>query len=410
MDFFVEDDLSDVDETHTHQLSCDSKDDSNGDDSNGDEGDGHGGNGDENDRDEDNNEDDDNNESETENYEMPKAFRGLEVWEEIGKRLEDFTFEDMQRLSFKDLQTCIDFYKMYAKCMGFGIRRKHTRLRKLDGHPTSQIIWCNREGFREAKHLLRPDRKRKEKPITRCGCTAMINFKWDHLKDSWYVKSFVAEHNHALIPMNQVYFERTFRDVSEADQIYMKSLIDGVKPSITMRNIARNAGGLRGVGFLKKDLYNACEKFKKEEIKDGDTETVLAYLLGKTASDPNFFLRYTRHPKNGIEKMFWCDGISQGDYKAFGSVIAFDTTYKVNAYQKPFVVIVGVNHHRKTMPFGVALVTNEKTDTYIWVLKRLKKDGGGVTPLLLSQMGTSLWQAQLKKYFQRLITDYVFGI
>ncbi|XP_021749397.1 protein FAR-RED IMPAIRED RESPONSE 1-like [Chenopodium quinoa] len=194
----------------------------------------------------------------------------------------------------------------------------------------------------------------------------------------------------------------TFKDVSEADQIYMKSLIDfGVKPSITMRNIARNAGGLRGVGFLKKDMYNACEKFKKEEIKDGDTKTVLTYFLGKTASDPNFFFRYTRHPKNGIERMFWCHGISQGDYKAFRSVIAFDTTYKVNAYQKPFVVIVNVNHHRKTVPFGVALVTNEKTDTYIWVLKQLKKAGGGVTPHTVVRDGDKAMTSAIEELFPK---------
>ncbi|XP_021737230.1 protein FAR1-RELATED SEQUENCE 5-like [Chenopodium quinoa] len=164
-----------------------------------------------------------------------------------------------------------------------------------------------------------------------------------------------------------------------------------------MRNIARNAKGIRGVGYLRKDLYNTCEKFKKEEIKDGDTESVLAYLLGKTASDPNFFLRYTRHPTTGVlEKMFWCDEISQGDYKAFGSVIAFDTTYKVNAYHKYFVVIVCVNHHRKTVPFGVALVANETTYTYIWVLKQLLEAGGQFHPYTVVTDGDKAMEKEIR--------------
>lgn len=175
---------------------------------------------------------------------------------------------------------------------------------------------------------------------------------------------------------------RSQREISEAEKIRIKSLIDsGVKPAVVMRNMADKAGGLHHVGFLPSDLYNTCEKFKREEIKDGDTETVMAYLLGKQAGDPTFFLRYTRdETTNGISKMFWCDGICRKNYKAFGTVIAFDTTYKVNAYQKPLVVIVGVNHHRKTVPFAVALVTDETEQTYRWVLQQLLEAGENITP------------------------------
>ena len=56
------------------------------------------------------------------------------------------------------------------------------------------------------------------------------------------------------------------------------------------------------------------------------------------------FLKYTRDEENAIDKLFWRDGISRNDYKAFGRVIVFDTTYKVNAYNKPLVVIAGLNH------------------------------------------------------------------
>ncbi|XP_021769825.1 protein FAR-RED IMPAIRED RESPONSE 1-like [Chenopodium quinoa] len=168
-----------------------------------------------------------------------------------------------------------------------------------------------------------------------------------------------------------------------------------------MRNLAQSAGGIREIGFLKKDLYNTCEKFKREEIKDGDTKTVLAYLLGKTASDPSFFLRYTRDDHDGIDKMFWCDGICQAYYKAFGKVIGFDTTYKVNAYQKPFVVVVGVNHHRKTVPLGVALIANETTDTYIWVLEQLKEAGGNVAPYTFITDGDKAMAAAITEVFPR---------
>uniref|UniRef100_A0A803MWY6 Protein FAR1-RELATED SEQUENCE n=1 Tax=Chenopodium quinoa TaxID=63459 RepID=A0A803MWY6_CHEQI len=320
--------------------------------------------------------------TDTDTDEIPKSFLDLDVWEKLGRKLEDFTLAEMKQLSFRSHRTCIQFYRMYAKVKGFGIRCKHTTTSKIDGHPTSQNLWCNREGFREAKNLNRPDRKRKEKAVTRCGCNASISFKWDHRSDSWYVKDFVPEHNgHDLIPMNQMYFERSHREVTEGDKFCIKALMNsGVKPSITMRNLAQSAGGIREVGFLKKDLYNTCEKFKREEIKDGDTETVLAYLLGKTTSDPSFFLRYTRDDHDGIDKMFWCDGICQTDYKAFGK---------------------RVNHHSKTVPLGVALIANEKTDTYIWVLEQLKEVGGNVAPYTIITDGDKAMAAAITEVFPR---------
>lgn len=78
--------------------------------------------------------------------------------------------------------------------------------------------------------------------------------------------------------------------------------------------------------------------------------------------------------------MFWCDGVCRNDYKDFIIVVAFDTTYKVNAYKKPFVVIVGVNHHRRVVPFAIALIVNEKEQTYTWVLQQLLEVGGNNAP------------------------------
>ncbi|XP_021764699.1 protein FAR1-RELATED SEQUENCE 5-like [Chenopodium quinoa] len=220
-------------------------------------------------------------------------------------------------------------------------------------------VWEKRGRFRAAKNLNRPDRKCREKAVTRCGCKASISFKWDHRSDSWYVKDFLAEQNgHDPIPMNQM----SHREVTEGDKIRIKALINsGVKPSITMRNLTQSAGGIRELGFLKKDLYNTCEKFKREEIKDGDKET--------------------------------------GDYKGFGKVIAFDATYKVNAYQNSFVVVVGVNHHRKTVPLGVALIANEKIDTCEWVLQQLLEVGGNVAPYIVVTDGDNAMASAIKTVF-----------
>lgn len=82
-----------------------------------------------------------------------------------------------------------------------------------------------------------------------------------------------------------------------------------------------------------------------------------------------------------IEKIFWCDGRCGEDYKVFDRVIAFDITYKTNKYQKPLVVITGVNHHRKTIPFDVALIKDEKEETYRWVLEQILEAEDNIAPI-----------------------------
>lgn len=52
-----------------------------------------------------------------------------------------------------------------------------------------------------------------------------------------------------------------------------------------------------------------------------------------------------------------------------GDVITFDTTYGTNAYRKPFVVILGINHHRRTIVFGFAILSDEMEHTYTWLLE-----------------------------------------
>ena len=60
--------------------------------------------------------------------------------------------------------------------------------------------------------------------------------------------------------------------------------------------------------------------------------------------DPSFFLKYTVDGECYLEKLFWYDKVSHIDYKTFGEVLVFDTTYKCNAYNKPLVMLVYVNH------------------------------------------------------------------
>ncbi|KAF7116719.1 hypothetical protein RHSIM_RhsimUnG0017300 [Rhododendron simsii] len=86
---------------------------------------------------------------------------------------------------------------------------------------------------------------------------------------------------------------------------------------------------------------------------------------------PIFSFKYTVDEDNRLGKLFWADLKSRMDYAAFGDVLIFDTTYRTNAYKKPFVILAGVSNHFLTTIFGCALLVDETFATHTWVLETL---------------------------------------
>ncbi|XP_039034083.1 protein FAR1-RELATED SEQUENCE 5-like [Hibiscus syriacus] len=107
----------------------------------------------------------------------------------------------------------------------------------------------------------------------------------------------------------------------------------------------------------------------------------MGYLYGKQKYD--LFCETQEGSIWKLKKVVMVRGISHADYKEFRHILAFDMTYKCNTYNKPFVDLVGVNHHQNTVPFGCALVVNEKEGTYVWVLQQLIEVGDGYIPLIV---------------------------
>lgn len=66
---------------------------------------------------------------------------------------------------------------------------------------------------------------------------------------------------------------------------------------------------------------------------------------------------------------FWSPAHCFNWYQKYGDAIAFDTIYKVNYYDMPFGIFVGIDNHGRTILFGCALLHNETVDTCQWLIK-----------------------------------------
>ena len=83
----------------------------------------------------------------------------------------------------------------------------------------------------------------------------------------------------------------------------------------------------------------------------------------------------------------------------FGDVLAFDTTYQTDAYKKPLVIVVGINHHHQTIVFGCALLVDESVSTYTWVLETFLDAMNNKKPLSVITDGDKAMRKAIKRIF-----------
>ncbi|KAI8560916.1 hypothetical protein RHMOL_Rhmol04G0293100 [Rhododendron molle] len=294
------------------------------------------------------------------------------------------------------------FYNAYVKAMGFSVRKhKSKRHRGNEGYVKWRDWVCSREGKRNKKHLERTDRKRRHRDETRIGCGAKFRVCCrSNTIEKYVVTEFVSTHNHPLAAQQCVPFLRSHRHVGDADVAQIMAMRNvGIKPSQIMDYMTCQSGGFQNVGFTLSDLRNKLHRERTQEIRNGDAEGALGYLSAQVSNDPLFFFKYSVDEEDRLETLFWADGRSQMDYAAFGDVLVFDTTYRTNAYKKPFVILAGVSNNFMTTIFGCALLSKETEETYNWVLTTFLEAMDGKRPISVVTDGDLAMRNAIRNIF-----------
>ena len=272
------------------------------------------------------------------------------------------------------------FYNKYAKQQGFSIRCckvKHD-VDKL-GTPTNvryRHFVCSRAGTREIKYLNMVDRIYRHRPESRCKCGARFTVSFNRKKGVWTVLQFDNVHNHGMATPDEVIFLRSHRKIKPHQKSQIMSLAaGGMRVFNIMRRFISESGKYSLVGFVRKDIYNLTCREKRKLMLSGDANTTIGIMEKRKRDDPDFYFDYKldKEGKGKLKHLFWCDSQSRQDYADFGDVLVFDSTYKTNRYHMPFIPFVGLNHHRQTIVFACATVSNETEATYKWLLKTFLK-------------------------------------
>ncbi|XP_071739894.1 protein FAR1-RELATED SEQUENCE 5-like [Rutidosis leptorrhynchoides] len=99
-------------------------------------------------------------------------------------------------------------------------------------------------------------------------------------------------------------------------------------------------------------------------------------LENKKKSLNNFSFEYFtvfNNDKWELAGAFWADQASKENYKVFGDVVSFDSTYRTNKYDMKFIPFTGIDNHKKCVTFGAALLAKEDADSYKWLCEAFKK-------------------------------------
>src|SRR5579862_697564 len=154
--------------------------------------------------------------------------------------------------------------------------------------------------------------------------------------------------------------------------------------------------------FLEKDVINSVQHFKQNNFHetndpDNDAFQLLEILENYQKEDPGMFI--AKKTKQGrLFHIFWMDSRQQDLYQRYHDVIVTDNTSGTNKYRMALCFFVGVDNRNHTQVFAQALLSDETSASYTWVLEQLLEANDGISPsVIISDADTGL-DAALKTF------------
>ncbi|KAI8534120.1 hypothetical protein RHMOL_Rhmol10G0063800 [Rhododendron molle] len=216
-------------------------------------------------------------------------------------------------------------------------------------------------------------------PTSKTGCKASVNIS--HTADKkWMLNSIELSHNHEICPDKARYLK--FNRIIPPHVKRTLELNDaaGIRTNKTITSCVIEAGGPKNLTFLEKDARNHLDKARRLQLKEGDAEAMHKYFIKMQADNGNFFYAMDVDQEHRLRSVFWADARSREAYKEFGDAVTFDTTYLVNKHGMPFAPFVGVNHHGQSVLFGCGLLSQEDTDSFVWLFEAWLSCMSGCSP------------------------------
>ncbi|GJW06932.1 FAR1-related sequence 5-like protein, partial [Tanacetum coccineum] len=311
---------------------------------------------------------------------------------------------------FDNYNDAFEMYQLYSEKARFNIRK--AGFKRKNGQITHSYIECNRARMpRRAKEVntLNEDdgedgknpgtKKRKRMTKSQAiNCPAKLCLKKIIGTESYMVLDFVENHNHPLMNLNNMDLSKARRQLHFDDYIFIhRASLSNLGPTRAHRLKVALVGGYDKVRGTSTDYCN-FKRSVNSFIGDRDAQMLVDKMFNRKKHVLEFSFEYHTLPSKELVRLFWADETMKCNYVAFGDVVSFDATFHTNKYGYKFVPFTGVDNHQKCVTFGAALLSDETTETFCWMLEAFLKTHKKQPPFAVTDQDGALRNAVVKMF------------
>ncbi|XP_027348287.1 protein FAR1-RELATED SEQUENCE 6-like [Abrus precatorius] len=265
-------------------------------------------------------------------------------------------------LEFDSFDEVYNFYNIYAKEQGFGIRVSNSWFRSKKKERYRAKLSCSSAGFKKRSEANNP------RPETRTGCPAMIVIRMVESK-RWRIVQVELQHNHQVSPQSKRFYKSHKKMILEARKSQPPP-----EPITEVHTIKLYRTTVMDVGYNGNSNYEEShdpnfDNFKYLELREGDSNAIYNYFCRIKLTNPNFFYLFDIDDDGHLKNVFWADSRSRAAYNYFNDTVTIDTTCLANKFEIPLVSFIGINHHGHSVLLGCGFLGHESVDYFVWIFK-----------------------------------------